>query len=559
VPSTPLQEGRAHDDATFFEARHDVDTRDAILFHEFCREVGVAPSDAIRLEASSSSTAEAGSARGVHVNSAFQAGDVIFSIPLSSCFRDDEPPIWYDCAASSSAAAVAASHERRQDSRGNPGEGLIDNSDDSGGDDDDNSPPCLIAGSYNPSNWATRLAAKVLHAQLLIEDGCGDGDYDNSAHQKATWLWLKLLPDPDWLRSTLPVHWTPAVLRSACCASLELAVDSAYFSRAQAVQDLMSALSSVSPRLLWSSSSENAARDVEPANLRRLCENALDLVQTRSCRVPLHRIDRDFGQVSDRSEDGQGDVEGDVAPTDYEAEWSPPLRIIAPVFDMINHSPRPNAEFFVGGDPHQQQEQERLVVRALRELEPDEQVFIDYGVSARPAYRCLASYGFVPTTGRDNEDDNDYGDDDEDVAEVYIDGSRYEVTRSTVPEDIVLAVASDPSAAIATGNPTSTAEAAAALTPDVAIRLASRLSDVAYQLLLNPLNHESFGDSGCRANDGNTDAIVEDDGEGDDCGTESPSDVISAKLAASLRWNQHRILLACAMGLRDWAVSGGSI
>jgi hypothetical protein len=462
-------------------------------------------------------------------------GDVIFSIPLSSCLRDDDPPLWYDCAAATSAAAAAA--------------------DESDTEDDGDGQPCLIAGSYNPSDWAARLAAKVLDARLFGADGAGGGE-DREA-DAARRLWLDLLPDPDRLRPTLPVHWSPAVLRSACCTSLELAVDSAYFARARSVDGLAAALTSA-----LRSSGSPALRGASPERIRRLCDDALDVVQTRSCRVAPSRFSflaREAEAGSGRPDGeklGDGEVGGGGDRAVCEAEWSPPLRILAPVFDMINHSPRPNAEFFVAGgagEEPDEQAHERLAVRALRDLEPGEQIFIDYGVSARPAYRCLASYGFVPAAAAGlgiSEEEED--DDDDDVAEVYIDGSRYEVTRSTVPEDIVLAVAPGPSS-VGSG---SAAAAGAALTPDRAIRLASRLSDVAYQLLLNPLGHESFGDAP-RGADG-ADDEDEDDEDGGRGGTdESPSDVVSARLAASLRWSQHRILLACAMGLRDWAVGGG--
>jgi hypothetical protein len=469
----------------------------------------------------------------VHANSAARKGDVIFSIPLSSCLRDDDPPVWYDCAAATSTTSAAAADESDAEDGGDDGQ------------------PCLIAGSYNPSDWASRLAAKVLHARLFCAEGAGGGGGQAEAARR---LWLDLLPDPDRLRPTLPVHWSPAVLRSACCTSLELAVDTAFFARARSVDGLAAALASA-----LRSSGSPALRGAGPERLRRLCDDALDVVQTRSCRVAPNRFfpPREAEAGSGRPEAekvGDGEVGGGGDRAVCEAEWSPPLRVLAPVFDMINHSPRPNAEFFVdvAGEEPDEQSHERLAVRALRDLEPGEQILIDYGVSARPAYRCLASYGFVPAAaagpGNPEEDDED----DDDVAEVYIDGSRYEVTRSTVPEDIVLAVAPAPSS-VGSG---SAAAAGAALTPDGAIRLASRLSDVAYQLLLNPLGHESFGDAP-RGADG-ADDEDEDDEDGGRRGTdESPSDVVSARLAASLRWSQHRILLACAMGLRDWAVGGG--
>jgi hypothetical protein len=470
-------------------------------------------------------------------------GDVIFSIPLSSCLRDDDPPLWYDCAASSTTSAAAA--------------------DESDTEDDGDGQPCLIAGSYNPSDWASRLAAKVLDARLFGADSAGGEGCQAEAAAAARRLWLDLLPDPDRLRPTLPVHWSPAVLRSACCTSLELAVDTAYFARARSVDGLAAALASA-----LRSSGSPALRGAGPERIRRLCDDALDVVQTRSCRVAPNRffppLEAEAGSGRPDGEKlGDGEVGGGGDRAVCEAEWSPPLRVLAPVFDMINHSPRPNAEFYVvvAGEEPDEQERERLAVRALRDLEPGDQILIDYGVSARPAYRCLASYGFVPAAaaGPGSPEEEEDEDDDDDVAEVYIDGSRYEVTRSTVPEDIVLAVAPGPSSVgSAAGAGAGAGAAGAALTPDRAIRLASRLSDVAYQLLLNPLDHENFGDAPRGADGGDDEDEDEDDEDGGRGGTEeSPSDVVSARLAASLRWSQHRILLACAMGLRDWAVGGG--
>jgi SET domain len=512
---TVLQENRhpsAQESSTYCDETSHHHEYDALLFQQLCREAKVVPADALRLDVSTSSSSPPpsslssqtagetkaefdGAVRGVYVNRAVNSGDVIVSIPLSSCLRDDEPPPWHDCAS-------AVEHE-----------------------DDGEGSPCMIAGSYNPSDWATRLAASLLHEQL-IRKVSATSKVDDA--KKSTGLWLRLLPDPDWLRSSLPVHWPSAVLRSACCTSLELAVDASYFSRAQAVQDLTSSLLSQS-----SSPFGSVLRDVTPEQLQRMCEDALDVVQTRSCRAS---IDLSSSHVVD----AEG---GGVETTTIARDVTSPLRILAPVFDMINHSNWPSAEFFVqygdDGSGH-------LVVRALRDLRPEDQVLIDYGPSARPAYRCLASYGFVPVLHEDDEDDSDIDtEEDEDVAEVYIDGSRYEVTRSTVPEDIVLALTASPSSSAFVGTGLSSeGEGSVRLTPDIAIRLATRLSDVAYQLLLNPLNF-----------------LAEDD-EGDDNdveGGELPNDVLSARLAASLRWNQHRILLACALRLRDWAVGGSGL
>ncbi|MDV2687365.1 hypothetical protein RYX56_23750, partial [Alkalihalophilus lindianensis] len=76
-----------------------------------------------------------------------------------------------------------------------------------------------------------------------------------------------------------------------------------------------------------------------------------------------------------------------------------------------------------------------LVVRARRDIKADQEVLIDYGDSARPAWRCLSSYGFVPNY-RVSSDEYFEGE-DECVAEVYFNGKRYEVSTDTIPTDLV--------------------------------------------------------------------------------------------------------------------------
>lgn len=76
---------------------------------------------------------------------------------------------------------------------------------------------------------------------------------------------------------------------------------------------------------------------------------------------------------------------------------------------------------------------------------------------------------------------------------------------------------------------------ASLLTPDVAIPIAKRLSEVAFQLILEP--------------------GVQEEEEYDD-ETLSVEDVLGAKLAASLRWSQFEVLLSCAAALREYASEG---
>ena len=76
---------------------------------------------------------------------------------------------------------------------------------------------------------------------------------------------------------------------------------------------------------------------------------------------------------------------------------------------------------------------------------------------------------------------------------------------------------------------------ASLLTPDVAIPIANRLSEVAFQLILEP----------------GVDETREGHDEAEDV---SASEVVAAKLAANLRWSQFNVLLSCAAAMRDYAV-----
>jgi hypothetical protein len=83
------------------------------------------------------------------------------------------------------------------------------------------------------------------------------------------------------------------------------------------------------------------------------------------------------------------------------------------------------------------------------------------------------------------------------------------------------------------------------LTAEIAERLPYRLSEVAFYLLVNDHQDENVS----LVTDEETDE--EDDAKDDD--DESAETILSTQLAASLRWNQHRILLTCSQGLQDWA------
>ena len=66
--------------------------------------------------------------RGVYLNRPVREGDIIFSIPLSSCLTDDAPPSWFTA----------------KDVR------------------------------HNPNKWATRLSASLIDLQLRKQEGLLD-------------------------------------------------------------------------------------------------------------------------------------------------------------------------------------------------------------------------------------------------------------------------------------------------------------------------------------------------------------------------------------------------
>jgi hypothetical protein len=150
----------------------------------------------------------------------------------------------------------------------------------------------------------------------------------------------------------------------------------------------------------------------------------------------------------------------------------------------------------------------------------------------------LLSYGFVPQYNRipgPGESTADDDDDDENEAEVYIDGVRYEVGASSVPVEMV-------AAASALGympdfRESEPEQPEISLTPEIALRLARRISDVAYQMLLEP-ERDMYDDH--------------------PAAVPTPFQVISNRLAASLRWSQHRVLLTCALGLGQFAADEDS-
>jgi SET domain len=412
---------------------------------KLCQLLNASPVDLLRFD-----SAAPDGVRGVYLNQPVQQNDVLLKLPLEACLTDRNPPKWL---------------------------------------------------SSNQEQWATRLAASWLDLSLQQH-------HEEKAIADGHALWLSLLPDPQFLRASLPVHWSEEVVANARSTSLEVAVDSAYFVRAEAVQALVESLEA-------SPYAKNLNRDDRTA----LAQRALDVVQTRSCRLEMEDDDEH-------------------------------LRVLAPVYDFINHGLQSRNDEEKNRDNRQDgnanaafaKEGDYLVVRALFDMNQDEEVLIDYGDGARPAWKCLLSYGFVPLYDSAQADNN--------LAEVYMMGKRYEVSAETIPVEMVMEVAAATSAGAAAelglqGDDELDTPIAAIpdvkLTPEAATRIAERCEEVGFFLLLEPdLDpYRNFDD---------------DDETDDSLGSSlTPTEVLSHSLAASLRFSQHKVLMACAEGLRIFA------
>lgn len=395
--------------------------------------------------------------RGLYLNHPIKSGEVVLKIPLDSCLTDNQSPSWL------------------HDSVKN-----------------------------DPNGWATRLAASWV--DLHLKNKQTEMDIRINDRDKGHALWSSLLPDPQYLRASLPVHWPEKTVVNAKSTALELAVDNAFFARAVAVDDLVRDIQRSPHAELFSKDKQDNMMTVE-----ELAHHALDIVQTRSCRL----------------EGSNG------------AEHSDCLRGIAPIFDFINHgsksSDSANACFLVEEEPSSQDESNNkyLVVRSVKDISQDEEVTIDYGTSARPAWKCVLSYGFVPEYKRSTQATED----GENLAEVYMKGVRYEVADDSIPMDMVADATpkqwieeDDNDLHSILNEEDMIHPPEILLTPDIASRIAERIADAAYYLLLEP------------------EQIL------DDLDTApTPFDIISSQMAAKLRWSQHRILLTCAAGLTQFA------
>ena len=228
-------------------------------------------------------------------------------------------------------------------------------------------------------------------------------------------------------------------------------------------------------------------------------------------------------------------------------QWGPPLRILAPIFDFINHGSShikgstggANAFFGIDNERIFDMDDASLIVRASRDITPGEEVLINYGDATRPAWRCLTSYGFVPEYDSfEVESLGDGGESAENVAELWMHGRRYEVEPHSVPMELV---------EMTTMNAMLDSEgdddrednirgkndgnSGAVLTPFVARTISKRATEAAMNLITEP-------------------EVTRSKEEWD-----NPEYVRSAFLANKLCWSQHRVLLAFAENLKLFSAS----
>lgn len=457
---------------------------DNISFQDLGLSIGANSPQLLRL-----SNPLSGNERGIYTNDSIAKGNIVLSIPLSSCIRDDTPPNWCEAIDLTSATSLGS------------------------GDSYHN----------NPSEWAMRLAASLLDLKLNKSSNKESSETNcTQTMLSAKKEWLSMMPDPDYLRATLPIHWPERIISKAKCTALELSIDAAFFSREEIVESLLSGMKQ-------SGQFENffAKNNDE---LRNECHDALDLVQTRSCRVYIKNRE----------------------------EVRASLRVLAPMFDFINHASSQhegegsaNAYFGLEGlsedsliDENPLDYHGKLVVRARRDIINGEEVLIDYGDSARPSWKCLTSYGFLPKNSVTSEDTDANARQDENVAELFMDGTRYEIGRDTIPSEMVEAATAsflEEEESLTVDRPFRRLDSIndeVTLSPEVATRIANRATDAAYQLCIdaNTETEDKF-------------SLYE------DATKEEHFESVSNKLATSLCLSQHQVLLACAAGLQAYAAA----
>jgi len=270
---------------------------------------GAEPCDLLSLKANEKGV------RGIYVNRDTPTDQVLLRMPLEACLRDDRPPQWLRLETNNTSIDPPTATGKTTTIQGSS----------NSNDETD------LFVSVEP--WVTVLTASLLDLRFF-----------NTPRSESTNQWLDLLPTE--LREILPIYWKDDLLNDSGSRELKFAVDTAKLARSNLVDTLLECL----PR----SDDDNSSTSNHPSISRSDVEDALDLVQTRSCRA-----------------DSQN------------------MRLLVPIVDMINHDPEPNARFALqdGG----------IVVRSTQDIASDNQVLIDYGASTRPAWRCLFSYGFVPT------------------------------------------------------------------------------------------------------------------------------------------------------------------
>ena len=400
--------------------------------------------------------------RGVYVNQEIAQNDVLLEIPLKACLRDDSPPTWY------------AKQQQQQD----------------GEENEDNY-------AVSVEGWVTRLTASLLDIKYNLSLSSSSS---HSNDDEAIQAWLELLPTN--LRDLLPIHWDSSMVASADCRALELAVDAAYFARAGPIGDLMLALKE--------DSSERANRISQ-----RQIEDALDLVQTRACRVESSTMSRD-----DQNNCGH------------------PLRLLVPIFDLINHDRNHNAEFVRGSTTT-----DSIQVRALTTIAADSEIFINYGsTSTQPAWKCLFSYGFVPlSSSSTTSDDGSQSEDsvpnvyEDDLAELIVNdkkdpsrNARFEIGPTEIPYELVRFEAIQSGQFHPNDNG---GEEDFDFTPEIGQRIVDRILLAAKELDDNNNNDTSSSS--------NNDGLKKDVS-------------VAASLVGNLRESNRRTLLACAGGLREY-------
>mmetsp|Transcript_5512 Transcript_5512/g.8403 ORF Transcript_5512/g.8403 Transcript_5512/m.8403 type:complete len:501 (+) Transcript_5512:107-1609(+) len=266
--------------------------------------------------------------------STIDRGDILLSVPLSSCVLD-----------ASSKLVFTATHQ----------EGKNNHHRKNGNKD------------YEEQDW-----------EFLLAKAFVDFTHNNESILKA---WTELLPDPIELRSSLPLHWPDISLDATGIDSFQqLAMTN------RLVQQKRVALLLDTSKDPLSTSSGTAAGGILST---RSLNDVLDLCNTRMCRVVLDDDDNRNNSDEDVAIDG--------------AYYS--CCILAPGFDMINHASHGynNASYKLertknNGDSSSLSNEYSLVVRSKRDMDPGEEILIDYGEVTRDL-NCLHNYGFLPNNG----------------------------------------------------------------------------------------------------------------------------------------------------------------